>query len=217
MAMEPPPKRQRREGPLNIKVEVPQIVGSFGMPVDDHYQEEHNGVRMGIQTVYKSIWFPDDNACQAHAVRLRSLASLRSGVPRVLYMQRRGSNLIYVQAKIANAQSPAKWSMSRHQSECLCDQIATILEQAHGLGLYHRDLKPSNILVTKTNKAYLIDWDHQDDLAGDLTWGEDAGADPDTVADLKALRTNSADFDLGTLAMLRDYWLPTSTVPSYIG
>jgi len=215
--MEPPAKRQRRDGPLNIKVEVPEIGYTFGMPVDDHYEHENNGVRIGTKTVYKSIWFPDDSACQAHAVRLRSLSSIGPGVPHVLYMQRRGSNLIYVQSKIANAQSPAKWSMSRHQSECLCDQIATILERAHRLGLYHRDIKPSNILVTKTNKAYLIDWDHQDDSAGDLTWSEDAGADQEAVADLKELRANSADFDLGTLAMLRDYWLPTCTTPSYIG
>jgi len=214
--MEPPTKK--RKGPLaDIKVVLPSIAATFGLPVDDDYQPDHHGVRMGTKTVYKDIWTPNDTACQEHDARLRLVTSLGSGVPRLLYLQRRGANLIYVQAKIAHAQSPAKWSMSRHQAELLCDQLATILERAHSVGLYHRDVKPSNVLVTKTHKAFLVDWDHQDDSPGDLTWATEAGADPELVEELMAMRTNSAEFDLGTLAVLRDHWLPTRTVPSYIG
>lgn len=214
--MEPPAKK--RKGALaDIKVVLPQAAAMFGLPVDDNYQEAQHGVRMGARTVYKDIWAPTETACQEHDARLRLVTSLGPGVPRLLYLKRRGAHLIYVQAKIAHAQSPARWSMSRHQAELLCDQLAVILERAHSVGLYHRDVKPSNVLVNKAQKAFLVDWDHQDDTPGDLTWVTEAGADPELVGDLMAMRTNSAEFDLGALAVLRDYWLPTRTVPSYIG
>ncbi len=37
-------------------------------------------------------------------------------------------------------------------------QICEALHYAHGLGIYHRDIKPSNIMITRQNRAKLIDF-----------------------------------------------------------
>lgn len=207
--MEPPTKKRRlnRDRP-EIKVLLPQPAATFGHPVHDQYEDECHGVKFGLKTVYKSVWSVDDAAAQKHDERLRTVARLGPGVPRILYIQRRGTNIVYVQTKVHDARSPAKWSMSRHEAECLCDKIHTILAQAHNVGLFHRDINPSNILVSK-QRVYLVDWDHQDGAPGNLAWAEEAGADCDALEDLRSLSSDSAAFDLGALAAIRDYWLPT--------
>jgi serine/threonine protein kinase len=191
-----------------IKVLLPQPAATFGHPVHDQYEDERHGVKLGVKTVYKSVWSTDDAAAQKHEERLRTVARLGPGVPRILYIQRRGSNIVYVQTKVRDAHSLAKWSMSRHEAESLCDKIHTIMAHAHSVGLFHRDINPSNILVSK-QCVYIVDWDHQDDTPGNLTWAEDAGVDADALEDLRSMSTNSAAFDLGALAAIRDYWLPT--------
>jgi serine/threonine protein kinase len=215
--MEPPLKKRRRHNNRpELKVQLPPIADVFGTPVHDKYGDECHGVKMGRTTVYKSVWSVDDAACEKHVERLKAVASLGPGVPRILYIQRRGTNIVYMQSKMHDAHPPAKWSMSRHAAECLCDKIESILMQAHSRGLFHRDINPSNILVSK-HRVYVVDWDHQDNAPGNLAWVQDAGADSEALEDLQSMSADSAAFDLGALAALRDYWLPAQNVPSYIG
>lgn len=36
--------------------------------------------------------------------------------------------------------------------------LVTVLERAHGLGIYHRDVKPDNIFLTDKDTIFLNDW-----------------------------------------------------------